>query len=268
MTPPVQSSPALTGDAVPGRRWRALARPGLYRFSVRRFLAALVLLLFATPIVEEMKHGRLIEVALATLVLCMGVLAVGGRRRTLTLAILLALPAVAGNWVHHFGPTIWPMEAVFAARLLFLAFVVAHLLGFILRAPRVNSEVLCAGISIYLLLGVIWAIAYMLLASLDPKSFAFSVPPGSSPVMAGFTAVYFSYVTLTTVGYGDIAPVSNVARMLAITESMSGTLFVGVLIARLVSLYSTAGPVEAADVQPNRLAPTPGTSQSKPTQEE
>jgi hypothetical protein len=86
--------------------------------------------------------------------------------------------------------------------------------------------------------------------------------------MAKLTAFYYSFMTLTTVGYGDITPVSNVARMLAITESMSGTLFVGVLIARLVSLYSAPGPVEAADVQPNPLAPTPGTSQSKPTQEE
>jgi hypothetical protein len=268
MTPPVQPSPTRSGDAPTGQFGRALARPGLFRFSVRRFLAALVLLLFATPFVEDMKHGHVVETALATLVLCMGVLAVGSRRRTLLLAILLALPAVTGNWVHHFYPTMWPLVAVFAGRLVFLAFVVAHLLGFILRAPRVNSEVLCAGISIYLLLGVIWAIAYTLVANLKPDAFAFSVPPGSSHVMAGFNAVYFSYVTLTTVGYGDIAPVSNVARMLTITESMSGTLFVGVLIARLVSLYSTPGPVEAADDRPNPLATAPGTSQSQPTQEE
>ena len=69
--------------------------------------------------------------------------------------------------------------------------------------------------------------------------------------MAGFNAIYFSYITLTTVGYGDITPVSNAARMLAITESMSGILFVGVLIARLVSLYSTPSPVEAGDNRPN-----------------
>jgi Ion channel len=268
MTPPVQPSPAITGDAVPSQRRRALARPGLFRFSVRRFLAALVLLLCATPFVEEMKVGRVVEVALATLVLCMGVLAVGGRRRTLTLAILLALPAVAGNWLNHFWPAILPVQAVYASRLLFLAFVVAHLLGFILRAPRVNSEVLCAGISIYLLLGLIWAIAYMLVASLKSDAFSFSVPPGSSHVMTGFNAVYFSYVTLTTVGYGDIAPVSSVARMLAMTESMGGTLFVGVLIARLVSLYSARGPVEAADNQPNPLETAPGTSQTKPIQED
>jgi voltage-gated potassium channel Kch len=268
MTLPIQTPPAQAGNAGPGRTKRALARPGLFRFSVGRFLVALVLLIFVTAFVEDMKNGHLVEVALATLVLCMGVLAVGGRRRTLILAVFLVLPAVVGNLVHNLCPAVWPIEAVLAARLVFLAFLVAHLLVFILRAPRVNSEVLCAGIAIYLLLGAIWAIAYTLVANVNPDAFAFSVPPKSSHVMAGFNAVYFSYVTLTTVGYGDIAPVSNVARMLAITESMSGTLFVGVLIARLVSLYSAPGPAEAVDNPPNPLATVPGTSQSRPTQED
>jgi voltage-gated potassium channel len=259
---------SLVTKNAPSQLRSSLACPGIFRFSIRRFVAALVLLLFATPFVEDMKHGHLVEVALVTLVLCMGVLAVGGRHRTLILAIVLAVPAVAGDWAHHFCPATWLVYAAFAARLSFLAFIVANLLAFILRAPRVNSEVLCAGISIYLLLGVIWAIAYMLLGSVDPKSFAFSVPPSSSLAMAGFNAVYFSYVTLTTVGYGDITPVSNAARMLTITESMCGTLFVGVLIARLVSLYSTPGPIETADNRLNPLATASGAGHSQPRQEE
>jgi voltage-gated potassium channel Kch len=62
--------------------------------------------------------------------------------------------------------------------------------------------------------------------------------------MSGFTAIYFSFITLTTVGYGDIVPVSTVARMLTSTEAMTGTLFMAVLIARLVSLYSTQPPTD------------------------
>jgi len=63
--------------------------------------------------------------------------------------------------------------------------------------------------------------------------------------MTRFNAFYYSFMTLTTVGYGDITPVSNVARILAVMESTSGTLFIGVLIARLVSLYTAARPPEA-----------------------
>jgi voltage-gated potassium channel len=263
-TPPPQP---LTGATA---RWggAALSRSGLFRFSVARFLAALVLLIVATPFIEDLKHGPKLETALATLVLCMGVLAVGARHRTLVLGVILFLPAVVANWANHFWPDPHLLEAGMAFRWIFLVFVVAHLLGFILRAPRVNSEVLCAGVSIYLLLGVIWSIAYRLVANLNPEAFAFSVPPTSGHTMTPFNAIYFSYITLTTVGYGDIIPVSNVARMLTMTEAMCGTLFVGVLIARLVSIYSARGPIGAVENRPNPLATSPGTSYSQPTQED
>jgi voltage-gated potassium channel len=268
MTPPTQTSPARTRNAAPARPGKALLRSGLFRFSVRRFLVALVLLLAATPIIEDLKEGAMLETGLATLVVCMGVLAIGARRRTLVLAVFLVVPAIGVNWAHHIWPDRHLVEAGMAFRLIFLVFVIANLLGFILRAPRVNSEVLCAGIASYLLLGVIWAIAYRLLAALNPEAFAFSVPPAASHTMTRFNAIYFSYITLTTVGYGDITPVSNVARMLALTEAMSGTLFVGMLIARLVSLYSAHGPVETAENRPKPLATASGTSYDEPRREE
>ncbi len=253
----IQPLPTNPADAVAGPLPSAGTRSGLLGFSVARFLAALVLLFVAGPFLDQIKHGKVVEAALMTLVLCMGVLAIGARRKTLLWAIILVLPAVLGNWAHHFWPEHWPAEAVTAARLVFVAFVVARLLVFILRAPRVNSEVLCAGISIYLLLGLLWTFAYTAVARLTPNAFAYSVPAGASHEMAGFTAFYFSFITLTTVGYGDITPVSEIARMLAMLEAMTGTLFVGVLIARLVSLYSTSAPAEPANGPGQGPAPPP-----------
>jgi ion channel len=66
-----------------------------------------------------------------------------------------------------------------------------------------------------------------------------NTPSGTKQTMAGFDAFYFSFITLSTVGYGDITPVSRIARWLAAMEAMTGLLYVTVLIARLVSLYST-----------------------------
>jgi hypothetical protein len=103
----------------------------------------------------------------------------------------------------------------------------------------VDADVLCAGISVYLILGLLWGLAYTSVAQVIPNAFAFSTAPGTPATMSGFTALYFSFITLTTVGYGDISPVADVARMLAMVEAMTGTLFVGVLITRLVCLYST-----------------------------
>ena len=205
---------------------------------MQELLIALVLMFIGIPGVEGIKNGDLIEAVLLTLVLVSAVLAVRREPWTLAVAGALVVPAVACKWLNHYRPDLVPPALFLVPALLFVIFVIAHLLGFILRAPRVDSQVLCAGVCIYLLLGLLWAFGYELVAELVPDSFAFSVPAAASHSMKHFNAFYFSFITLTTVGYGDITPVSNIARMLAIMEAISGTLFVGVLIARLVSLYS------------------------------
>lgn len=214
---------------------------GLFHFSVGYFLVALVLMFTTLPFMLRIRGGDLIESVLLTVVFISGVLATGGSRRNLTLAILLVIPAVAAKWVNHLRPDLMPAEVFIGAGLVFFVFVTLHFLGFILRAPRVNSEVLCAGVATYLLFGWIWASAYSLVAQGDPDSFAFTVGPASIRSMKGFTSLYFSYATLTTVGYGGIVPVSGEARMLAMAEAMVGMFYVTLLIARLVALYSIRG---------------------------
>jgi hypothetical protein len=212
---------------------------GLRRFSMVQLLIALALLFFFFPFVEEVKGGDLIVSVLLSLVLISAVLAVASRGRTLTVALLLAIPAVAGRWINHFQPNLVPPPIFLVAGLLLVAFVVVNLLRFILHAPSVNLEVLCASISAYLMLGLLWTIAYWLVAEINPTAFAFNTTPGTKESMHGFNAFYFSFITLSTVGYGDITPVSKVARMLATMEATTGLLYVAVLIARLVALYST-----------------------------
>jgi voltage-gated potassium channel len=229
----------MTTPQPPEPQSAAPRRIGLHRFSAAEFLIAVVLLFVVSPFVELIPGGNLIETVLITLVLVMGVLAVGRRRRTLVVAVILALPAFIGKWVNHFRPDLIPTEVFLVTGLLFVIFVLAHLLGFILRAPRVNSEVLCAGISAYLLLGLSWSFAYLLVAQLAPDAFFINNGTTTGHSLHGADAFYFSLITLSTVGYGDIIPVSNVARMLAAMEAITGSLFVAVLIARLVALYSS-----------------------------
>ena len=68
--------------------------------------------------------------------------------------------------------------------------------------------------------------------------------------MDGFESFYFSFVTLTTIGFGDIAPVSRVARMLAVMEAIAGMFYVAVLVARLVSIHSTSRPRKWGNTPP------------------
>jgi Ion channel len=234
-----QSYQPTSQSAAPAARPARLARIGFRRYSTAEFLAALVLFFLSLPFLEKLPFGDVVESLLLTVALTLAVLAVGGSRKTLLRAGVLVMPVVLGKWLSHYRPDLVPPEVFPVAGMVFVAFVVAQFLRFILRASKVDAEVLCAGISTYLLLGLFWMLAYMLVAQLDADAFAFSTGPASSHLMNRFTAYYFSFVTLSTVGYGDIAPVSNGARALAVAEAMTGTLFVAVLIARLVSLYST-----------------------------
>jgi len=222
-------------------------RIGNFRSSAAQFLGALVLMLIAAPFLDDLKHGEAIEVALMTLVLVTGVLAVGRSHRTLVLAVVLALPAILARLTGHLRPDWLPPEVHTITALVFIGFVEFELLHFIFRARRVNSDVLCAGISGYLLLGILFMLAFRLVSLLNPADAAHGLPGAFSFNLAGaaahdlsrFEAYYFSFITLSTVGYGDISPLSNGARTLAMTEAMTGTLYMAVLISRLVSLYST-----------------------------
>lgn len=213
-------------------------RTGVFRFSTVGFLIALVFFFVSAPFVEDLPHGNFVDGSLLTIVLVSGVLAVGRRRALLTAAIILAFPAVTARWIHHFRPDL-PQLFFLTPGLVFIVFLIANLLYFILRARRVNTEVLCAGISVYLLLGTAWMFAYLLVSDLSPGAFVFTAGPETGHALSGFNAYYFSFITLTTVGFGDIVPVSHTARMLAATEAATGTLFMAVLIARLVALYSS-----------------------------
>ncbi len=190
-----------------------------------------------------MPGGDLVEAVLLTAVMVSAVLALGGRRRSLAVALLLLPPALGGKWLNHFCPGRVSSLVYLIATMLFFGFVVAYLVRFVLCAPRVDANVLCAGLSGYLLLGLSWMPAYVLLTRLNPG--AFNVPSGA--VMDRFSAFYFSFMTLCTVGYGDLTPVSKVARMLAVLEAIAGLFYVAVLISRLVAIYSSPPPAPRRD---------------------
>jgi hypothetical protein len=229
-----------------GAPTRSRVTPGLFRFSATQFLVALILVLVANPFLSQFERGEVIVSVSMTLVLISAVLAVGGGGRLLVLTILLVMPALGAEWVDHYQPGLVPAWESTAVGLLFIGFVAAQLVRFILLAPRVNADVLSAGISAYLLLGLLWAAAYLLVARLLPDSFSLLHRASGAGPMDRFDALYFSFVTLTCLGCNDIVPVSRVARMLMMVEATTGVLYLAVMIARLVALYSRPSWREAA----------------------
>jgi voltage-gated potassium channel len=219
---------------------------GLYpllHYSAAHLLVSLVLLLASTPFIGESSDGGdLMQTVLVTVVLISAGLAAGGRKRMLGLAMLLLLPTVAATWTHHVFPHLVSPAAHLSISILFIGFVIFRTMGYILKASRVDSQVICAGTAICLLIGLLWAFAYSLVAHLSSSAFAIHTDPSDPQQMTNFNCLYFSYTTLTTLGIGDITPVSKVARTLVYLEAMTGMLYVAILITRLVALYNPQKP--------------------------
>jgi len=202
------------------------------------FLSALVLLLCISPILDETSLGELLEAIVLTLVLVLAVPAIGGTWRTTQVAAILAAPAVIGKWLYYAWPESVPPHAFLTAAIIFAAFIAVHHLRFILWAPEVDTQVLCAGVSTFLVLGLLWAFAYLLLDTAVPSSFTVNTGADSENKLTGFDSVYFSFAMLSGMSFGEITPATNVARMLALLESMTSLFYVAILISRIVALHT------------------------------
>lgn len=217
-------------------------REGRYNLSVAHLLIALVAMFVVMPFVDRWRYGAVAEAIAFTVVLLASVNAISGRRRTQLAAILMVAPVLMMRWVYHIWPHVLPVEPSTIAAIVFVMFVVFHLFRYVITAQVVDSEVLYAAVSVYLLIGVAWAFFYTLVARIEPNAFVSTVAAEPEIAMRGFTALHFSMEILTTIAYGDILPVSNVARMLTLVEAVVGVFYVTILIARLVSLHTHNPP--------------------------
>jgi len=177
----------------------------------------------------------IIDIAVV-LILVSGVVAVIEHRRLATsLAIVSALVLAIriAEWFtpHELLPVLRNISSLGALLLIAIA------VGINVFAPRrAIGDRLVGAIVVYLLLGLIWGVVYAFLGTHSPE--AFSGHPDATEGLSGW--VYFSFVTLTTVGYGDITPITRGARQLAMLEALVGQLYPAVIIARLVSLQDTS----------------------------
>ncbi len=157
-----------------------------------------------------------------------------GRGRVTTIAMILGFPAIATRIFHlveHNDILRLPDEIL---GLVFLMYVTGVIVWSILSKPSVTTDTLAGAVSAYLLVGITFGVAYAIIGSLMPGAFRDTVEPGKHFNPADF--IFFSFVTLTTVGYGDIVPWANYARTLAILESVIGIMYPALLISRLVGM--------------------------------
>lgn len=195
------------------------------------FLASLVALIVVPALGPVGLPGRLLGDALISLMLVSGAAAMADRSRVVVIVSVIAGAALLVRWASWLFPAaslaIW-REVSTLATLGALCFVV---LALVLRPGPITTRRIEGAIAVYLLLGFSWAQGYELVALWHPGAFAGAIDAGGSPPWT-----YYSFVTLTTMGYGDIMPVHPLARALAVLEALTGQLYLAILLARLVSL--------------------------------
>ena len=195
-----------------------------------------------SPVISSFPRGRWIQVAVLFAILIAGVYAAAARRGFLIIALFLLVPALFA-WL---GPDVFSVTEDEVSRLLSaaacFAFTAVVVTAAVAGHRNVSRETIIGGIDVYLLIGMAFMFLHQAVGIANPAAYTMdgkflSELSSSAPEFPSLsTMLYFSFTTLTTLGYGDIVPRSSIARLLTSTESVMGQLYVAIFIARLVSI--------------------------------
>ena len=197
------------------------------------FLALLALTVFVLPNLHvSPDRFRVWADTIITLVLVSGVAIGWGRKWLFLFGLAFAIPAVITQWATYFSSSrqllLWS-EGLSLVAVVVLAYV---LLAQVFRDDAINMMRVQGAVAAYLLIGVAYAYAYLLDWHVNPGA----ITSTEGPMARLSDWLYFSFCTLSTVGYGDIVPTSRLSRSLATAEAITGQLYLAITIARLVGM--------------------------------
>lgn len=193
-------------------------------------LFAIMLVLLVNPLIRNMgEKGWFIATLLLVLIPIASLYAFAKERKHAIIIISFGAPFVILDAINMFitNRSLLIMEYGFAVIL--YCYVIILLLKYVLTQRVITPDMIYGAISIYLLIGFMWAGVYVILEVISPDSFS-----GLSGLI---DLAYFSFVTLTSLGYGDVAPVSTLCKRIAILEAAAGAIFIAVIIALIVGRY-------------------------------
>jgi hypothetical protein len=217
---------------------RGLANP-------RRHLVLLISLLvifILSPFVVPYYYGPTILNIVAAGVLLSATYAVSERRSFLIFGLSLSIFSITTTFWLAASPTFWLVIISHGSLVILISFFAVVIIGHVLGSGKVTSDKIYGAICVYFLFGYAWAFAYSLIEEVQPGSFTSLTSIGPHDLVSRVMQMrYFSFVTLATVGYGDIVPHTQTARTMALLEAMLGQFYLVALIGRLVGLHIVHG---------------------------
>ena len=209
----------------------------------RDLTIALALLLVLSPVLDYLFSTTRIDSYLTAGFLIFALYEITRRPRDLVIGLALGIPAVAGGLFNAATPDTPAMNVTpIVLTGLFLGFLIVRILKDVQTGSRITSEQIFGSICAYLLIGFLFSSIYGFISLVDPGSFvvtdalAAELVNSGAPRTSGFFT-YFSFVTMSTLGYGDIAPVSSAARTFAWVQAVLGQLYLAITVAALVGVH-------------------------------
>ena len=193
----------------------------------------MMLMLLVRPFIQERIGIRILMDIFFSLILFSGVFALRQKKERILIGVFIALPMFAGLWTIHFVELPAVLSIVHSLGIVFFGVTITTILSHLFKEDEVTFDLMNGGICGYLMIGMMWAMMFSVLEGLNPESFFMAHNQGKD--IENF--IYFSFVTLTTLGYGDITPLTGPARSLVMLEAIVGQLYLTVFIARLVGLH-------------------------------
>jgi hypothetical protein len=202
-------------------------------------LLSLLLIILLSPFLGTHRVGEFFLLIALFVTLTVAVLELHGKRTLRWLAITVATPIVLVELAGVFYPSRLLMILDYVLLMAFFGFSSVGLFTYLGKPGAISSGRLYASVSLYLMLATFWFALYNLTEAIYPASFVQAGAPATARVPRA-ALLYFSLITLTTVGYGDIVPVTPAARVFAALEGAAGVLYIAITVARLVAAYQSA----------------------------
>src|SRR2546427_10037676 len=200
------------------------------------FFGFLVFITIFVPMVRLSRSGRIALDLLLAIMLFSGAIATIRHRFLMYLVIAVTALEFTGDLIVEFNPWLGHRGWDTALKISGMAILVVMTLKHTFRPGPISVHRVVGGVAAYLLIGLTWAFGYKLLMQERPDAIHFQTYIGGIPTGEPRLLVYFSFSTLTSVGYGDAYPVHRIARSLATAEALVGQVYPAILIATLVGL--------------------------------
>ncbi|MEE8295653.1 MAG: ion channel, partial [Sphingomonadales bacterium] len=209
--------------------------------TYQALLISLVLLILLPGFVEGMFWAnRLLDLGLFG-VFIFGALTVKTEKRLFLPLIFFAGLAIITRGVLWFIEEVWVASAYLFSTGTFLLFILFVFSRDVFLTKKIDANIIYGSVCIYFFFGTLMAIVYMTIVVLNPGAFAFPFEPSENASSIEISQLrnlfYYSFVTQTTLGFGDITPVAPIAKNLSILQAITGQLYIAILIARLMGLY-------------------------------